>query len=81
MPSDIAEPKTYEISLPAIVIFVGGLTPLDGFPQHNIPYDNGEELPPPGSNILEIILFVRGVIDAKKDSSLNKILLSISKNS
>ena len=37
-------------------MFIGGLVPEDGLPQHKIPYDNGDEFPPPASNILEILL-------------------------
>ena len=52
---------------PVIVIFVGGLTPLDGLPQHNIPYDNGEELPPDHGFPVRII--VPGYVGIKNINS------------
>ena len=55
VPSDIADPNTLLIVLLVISIFVGGLTGVV-LPQHKIPYERGDEFPPPGNNMPEITL-------------------------
>ena len=63
VPSDIAEPNTLLILLLVILIFVGGLTGVE-LPQHKIPYERGEEFPPPGNNIPEIVLLEMVTLEA-----------------
>ena len=62
-PNEIAEPKTLLIELFSMVMPVGGFTGSES-PQTKMPYDKGDELPPPGRRMLLIELLANWMFDA-----------------